>query len=219
MIIGISGKARSGKDQFGEYLASAFDKKYGRFFVRMGFADQLKTLCAYQFGLKRDQLYGDKKEVEDKRFPRRPTIISDDGGFKCGTIMEPICCWTPREIMQEVGSFYRKINYDHWVQTLDRWIKEQGYKNVLITDVRHLNECAYVRSNEGVLIRVVREEQKIHGMQHESETALDGFTDFDIEINNDGTLEDLYEAAENAADAILILETLSIQGGNYDGKS
>jgi hypothetical protein len=209
MIIGVSGKARSGKDQFGEYLTKHMREKHLRTLIHMAFATQLKMMCKTNFGLDDDQLWGDKKEIPDLRFAK------DGHGFSSN----PSDYWTPREIMQELGGFYRKITSNYWVMALDYEIKKGINRDVIVTDVRHLNECAYIKDSKGVLIRVVREDaDAIHGMEHESETALNEYTDFDIEIDNSGTLEDLDKAAENTSDAIITLERLMTKGGNYNGK-
>ena len=114
MIIGLHGKARSGKDQFGEYLITAFNHKQ-RYFEHMAFATQLKNMCKEHFELSDDQLWERGKnirETPDSRFVKQ--------GFPDGH------CWTPREIMQELGSFYRRINYDYWVYALDKEAKKRG---------------------------------------------------------------------------------------------
>jgi hypothetical protein len=211
MIVGISGKARSGKDQFAEYLQEIFDKKHHRYFAKMAFADELKMMCMTSFGLDHDQLWGDLKEIPDKRY-RKPVVNENAKPDEF--------YWTGREIMQAIGSFYRSIDYDFWVKQIDKSIKKTPeHTDFMITDVRHINECNYVKQN-GILVRVRRaaEERKIHGMDHESETALDdreqGY--FDIEINNNGTLEELKMAADDAAKAILMLEDMK-QGRSYNG--
>ncbi len=210
MIIGISGKARSGKDAFGEYLTECFKEKHQREFIHMAFAMQLKMMCKTHFDLDDEQLWGDKKETDDRRFRKNPP-------HKAGILMAQY--WTPREIMQELGGFYRKITYDYWVMALDHEMKKQNYKDIVITDVRHINECEYVKNNKGVVIRVIREDaDKIHGMDHESEIALNEYTGFDIEINNSGTLEDLYKAAENTSDAIITIERLMTKEEIYNGE-
>jgi len=202
--IGITGKARSGKNQFAEYLITAFNHKQ-IYYESMAFATQLKTMCRDHFGLSDDQLWERGKnlrEIPDERFDKDECIY-----------------WTPREIMQELGSFYRKIKSDYWVYALDQEIKKRNYDNVIITDVRHLNECAYIKENKGILIKITRNEvAEIHGMDHESETALNNYKDFDIEIKNDGTLDDLYEAARKILPAIMKLEKLMERGEMYNGK-
>ena len=223
IIIGLSGHARAGKDTFGEYLIECLKERHRRDFIHVAFAAQLKAMCKEHFELSDDQLWGDKKEIIDKRFRKAlvPKFADDDMGmgateFKCGTIREPLYdYWTSREIMQELGGFYRKIDSAFWIKALNIYLISNDIKDAIITDVRHINECEYVKINKGVIIKIFREDvAKIHGMQHESETALDdrpgGY--FDIEINNCGTLENLYDAAEDTSDAIIMLENMMKKG-------
>ena len=223
MIIGVHGHARVGKNQFAEYLIECLKERHQRDFREVAFATQLKTMCKNHFKLTYDQLWGDKKEIGDKRFRRAlvPKFADDDvgmgaTGFKCGTIREPLYdYWSPREIMQELGSFYRHIDYNFWVKTLDRHLKETGIEDAIITDVRHINECEYVKKNQGVLVKIIRESaDEIHGMQHESETALDDRPEgyFDLTIVNDWGLKELQVAAEEASDLIIMIEDLINKG-------
>jgi hypothetical protein len=214
MIIGLTAKARSGKDQFGEYLIKCFEDNHDRIFIKTAFADELKQMCSEQFGLSFDQLWGDKKEIPDDRFikPIRPFCTG------LGKDDLPNSYWTPREIMQEIGSFYRKIDYGFWVRALDKGLSKSDYKDFIITDVRHINECEYVKNKGGILIHIIREDaDKIHGMDHESETALNEYTNYDIEIDNNGTLDDLYKAAERTSDAIVTIERMMKKGEVYNG--
>jgi hypothetical protein len=190
------GKARVGKDTFSSFLIEEFDKQ-GRKFKGISFAYCLKNMCIDFFGLSHDQVYRDKKEYPDLRYVK---------GNGYGESSNPSDYWTPREIMQEVGSFFRKIDYNFWVRSLHDLIKSSTNTDWIITDVRHLNEAWYVKRN-GFLIKIIRENaDEIHGMNHESETALDDYTDYDMVINNDGTLEDLQNAAKDAVNLILKLE-------------
>lgn len=200
MIIGISGKARSGKDQFAEYLIEAFSKEYGREFKTTAFAHELKRICLRHFNLSREQLWGHDKE--------RMTSYGKNEMGRHGISSNPADYWTSREIMQAVGSFYRSIDYDFWVRKVDEKWKYANCPDLVITDVRHINECEYVKKN-GMLVKVIRNStDEIHGMDHESETALDGKPDdyFDIIIHNDGTLDDLKIAAEGATKYIMSLQ-------------
>jgi len=200
MITGIYGKARFGKDTLAAYLEDIFNHRYNINLVKLAFAGPLKRMCSEYFDLSISQLYGDKKEIPDSRYAR-----SAINGIY----------WTPREIMQAMGSFYRSIDYNFWVKALDKYITTNNLAHVIVTDARHINECEYIKKN-GILIKIVREgAPKIHGMQHESETALDDKEDsyFDIVINNDGSLQDLQKAAENLADALMKLNKLKQQGG------
>lgn len=188
MLIGISGKARSGKDTFADFLVDIFYSQFNRKFKTMAFADELKYLCKIQFGLSYEQLWGDSKEKIDYRYRKQ------DGGF-----------WTAREIMQAVCEFYRSVDADYWVKALDQSIKNSMDKDIIITDVRYPNEFNYVRENDGILVRIYRVGGPyINNAYHLSERALDNFSDnlFDIVIHNDKTLDYLYSVAQEVVEFV-----------------
>lgn len=203
MIIGIAGKARSGKNQLAKFLIEEFEKKYNRKFYEASFANELKHMCKFQFGLIDDQLWGGKKESADKRFPRSKWKHLDGG---------TMTHWTPREIMQEVGAFYRKIDYDFWVKRLKEFVYNEslkGNEDFIITDVRYINEAEFVKNKKGILVHINRDvANEIHGADHESETGLDVYEDFDIIINNNGSLSGLRRASHEAVDAIVSMKKL-----------
>ena len=211
MIIGVSGRARVGKDVLAEFIKEEFERKYNRRFYDAAFAFELKNMCKFQFGLDDDQLWGDKKEVEDKRFWK---------GYTENTIK---IYWTPREIMQEMGAFYRKIDRDFWVKGLRKFLSAEalkGRKDFIVIDVRYRNEVEFIKSRKGILIRVERdleEKDQIHGSAHESETNLDEYKDFDMYVDNNGDLADLKVASYNVIDGILSIEKLIKNGGIYNG--
>jgi hypothetical protein len=78
---------------------------------------------------------------------------------------------------------------------LEEW-EEGEYPNWIITDMRFPNEMQAIKANGGITIKVVRPHDKEIPLDlHPSETALDD-VEFDYEIVNDGTLEDLIEKVE-----------------------
>jgi hypothetical protein len=215
MKIGIVGHARVGKDTFAEYLIGCLKKRHQRDFKHVAFAKQLKTMCQEHFELSDEQLWGDKKEVDDKRFPRYGNLQYNPGGFRCGSLSDPLGYWSSREIMQELGGFYRKIDRDFWVKALNLYLITNDIKDAIITDVRHVNECEYVKINKGILIRIIRTDaDEIHGMQHESEIALDDRPDgyFDLTIVNNWSLKELEVVAEESSDIIINLENMINKG-------
>lgn len=64
--------------------------------------------------------------------------------------------------------------------------------NWLVTDVRFPNEATAIKERGGMLIRINRGGDVTHG-QHPSETALDDYAEWDVVIDNNGTLEELIE--------------------------
>ena len=177
MLIGITGKARVGKDTFTEMMVEELYKRTRSKFIMMAFANELKLRVQRDFDLTYDQLWGDSKEEEDVRYTK------PGGGY-----------WTGREIMQAYGEFYRSINNSFWVDNLFKIIEEKEYSNVVITDVRHPNEAEPVKDRGGYIIKVTsvrRKIQDIHGNNHISEVAMDNYENIDFYVRNDGTLEDL----------------------------
>ena len=62
MIIGISGKKRSGKDTISDYLIQEYK------FIKYGFADPIKDIAKIIFGFTEEQLYGNEKDIIDLRW-------------------------------------------------------------------------------------------------------------------------------------------------------
>ena len=201
MIIGVSGKARSGKDTFAEYLSYALSEKTKNSYVMMAWAHALKSGCQRDFDLSYDQLYGEHKETPDKRYYRG---MRYHGGVRADNDDLPSLYWTAREILQAYGEFYRTIDKDFWIKALFKTIKEKEYKNVIITDCRHPNEVDAVHEHGGYHIRVIRPNlPKIHGMEHISETALDNYENTDYTIINEFGLKELEQAAREVADFLI----------------
>jgi hypothetical protein len=200
MIIGISGKARSGKDTFAEMLAKELQKKTGNAYVLMAYAHELKLRVQKDFDMSYEQLWGSEKEVQDKRYPK-----ADEGGFM--TTSDANAYWTPREILQAYGQFFRTINYNFWVDYLFRVVEEKEYKNILVTDLRHINEVDAVVDRGGYHIRVERDDKDtVHNEQHISETALDNGHRVDFTVVNNFTLEHLEFGAGEVADFLIEIE-------------
>jgi hypothetical protein len=197
MIIGISGKARSGKDTFANMLAEEMNKVSYPPYVMMAFAHELKTRCQTAFDMSYEQLWGEDKEVPDKRYIKEhkdPRPIAEqlkEVGMIPGSPVDVY--WTAREIMQDYGAFYRTIDNQFWIKNLFRVAEDKEYTNIIITDVRYHNEAGYIQHKKGgYVIRVERDSKDdVHNMQHPSEIELDDYGNFDFTVNNNGTLDDL----------------------------
>ena len=204
MIVGISGKARSGKDTFAEMLATELNKVSYPAYVMMAFAHELKTKCQADFDLTYEQLWGDDKEIYDQRYPKMrgapPYCLGNRDDGKGLEFMEERKHWTAREIMQDYGAFFRSIDSEFWIKNLFRVAEDKEYTNVIVTDVRYKNEADYIIDNGGYVIRVDRENKDdVHNMAHPSEVELDDYKRFDFVVNNSGTLEDLKNRATDCS--------------------
>lgn len=181
IVIGITGRKRSGKDTVGKYLID----EYG--FVRVAYADALKEACKIIFGFSDEQVYGDDlKEINDEYWNH-----------------------SPREILQKVGTeLFRErlpqicsnISNDIWIRSVDRQIqnlRKQGHTRFVITDVRFPNELDFIAKYKGRSWKVERPSIIIDPSipVHASEAMIDEFK-CDVVFVNDQSLEDLYDTVE-----------------------
>ena len=108
--------------------------------------------------------------------------------------------YTIRQLLQKFGTEVgRSISPNLWVDCFMNNYKtelEEGLtKNWIVTDVRFENEANAIRENGGILIRINRNT----GLNdtHISETALDDYKDFDLVIDNNGTIDELIDKVYN----------------------
>ena len=182
MIIGISGKAGSGKDTAAKMLEVLYanpdisyedfvNRKYKNFvdIEVVHFADILKETVQALFAI---------GEWETNTQEGKKVTISWIGK-------------TVRELLQEVGQGLRDaIDPDVWVKAL--FANTEDWANIIIADVRYPNELEAIKERGGVLIRIDR--NGAGAGNHSSETALDDYNDWDFHIGNNGSMEELFEA-------------------------
>lgn len=112
----------------------------------------------------------------------------------------------PRKLLQTLGTdiIRNKIDKDFFVKRLCDDIKVYSYYFDIITisDARFPNEIDIPREmfNNVVTIKVVRDNFESpltdSELNHQTETALDSYNDFDFILKNDGTIPDLYKKVE-----------------------
>ena len=183
MIIGISGKALSGKDTSANMLKRLYmypdttykfyannlkDMKVYAPVIIVHFADMLKETAKVMCDL-------DDWDVNDQD-GKRQTIK-----------------WlgiTVRELLQKLGTCVRQgIDNEFWIKSL--YAENEYVENIIIADVRFPEEVKSIKDRGGIVLRLVRD--GAGAGNHISETALDDYTDWDYVIENNGTLEDLFE--------------------------
>jgi hypothetical protein len=163
MIIGLSGYARSGKDEVAKILV----EDYG--FTRLAFADKIRQLL-----LAIDPSLGG---------PKLSTIVAEYGWDVAKSKAEV------RTLLQHLGVAARNLIDEHiWVTTVLNQIEEND-KNYVITDVRFENEAVAIKLMGGQLWRVKR--LGVGPVNnHVSESELDWYKVDQIFVNN-GSIEDL----------------------------
>lgn len=177
-IVGISGRAGSGKDTVAEMIHRILETRGGDT-TTICFAKPLKDIaqiCGYSY----DQLY-DQNHKND---------------------VSPLWNMSGRKFLQFVGTelFRNNIDPDFWVKLYENNVKtaiKKYYFPVLTPDVRFANESQSIKRMGGIVVYVDR--PGISTMTHESE-KLEGI-DPDYIINNVGSLIDLknkvYEFIDN----------------------
>ncbi len=170
-LIGITGKARSGKDAVAKFAWA----QYG--FTRIAFADPVKMAAQAKFGLTPEQTWSDElKEV----------VIPHWG-------------MTPRQIFQMEGTEAGRNVFggDLWIKRfMLSYNLLKGTDDIVVPDVRFDNEASAIRSLGGIVIEIRRGVAGLTGASgaHVSESGLS--LPADHVIDNNGTLEDLYAAFE-----------------------
>ena len=168
-IIGITGKAGSGKDTIGTYLNMRYK------FFHESLAAPIKRLV-------KDVFVVDGKAMND-RIGREEQLANWPD-------------WTVRKMLQHVGTemFRATFGEDIWVKSLCLRLREIDYDKFVITDVRFPNERDYLRKEYGLnftLIRVVRPgyDGAVSGIPgHASEAHV---LESDFVLDNTGTVADL----------------------------
>lgn len=211
MIIGICGAKGSGKSTTANILKELVPGA-----VDIAFADPMKEFCKKVFDFSKEQLWGPSEEREkpDERYPRsRPHLwVKAPYSLKTCARCRAIYCaqhsetcddfLTPREALQQLGTEWGRACYPEvWVEygirrakallrpDLERW---GGVSLVIVTDVRFQNEADAIRAAGGKVLRVTRPgcgTSDSHASEAEAATM-----DVDLEIPNDGTLDDLKKA-------------------------
>lgn len=147
MIVGLVGKAETGKSTLANFLVEELN------FREFAFASSLKKHA--------------KKYLK----------------------IDPLDKIKNRNILQGFGQFVRdEIDKDFWIKKLHEEAVYFLEDNIVISDVRYVNESKYIKDNGGILLRIERD---VPTMLHPSETEQDEI-DCDFVIKNNGSLHDFH---------------------------
>jgi len=197
-IIAICGLIGSGKDTVADYLCNFHQYK------RDSFASTLKDAISRIFGWDREMLEGrtkysrDWREQVDQWWSTRLNIPN----------------LTPRWVLQNWGTEVCRQGFhdDIWIASLENRLRNTK-DNVVITDCRFANEVKSLRSLGATILRIKRgddpewfetAQKSIELMKiqypnvHSSEYAW-AQTNFDYVIDNNGTIDELYQKLKNLA--------------------
>ena len=178
MIIGLIGQKQQGKSTFANHII----KEYG--FEEYSFAGSLKEACKIIFCLDDEQMNGSLKETMDERWGMSPR----DMFVEVGTSLF-------REHLPSINSnFNEEIGENIWVKRFEfwyaKWNKENPNKNLVVSDVRFMNEARVIKNLGGTLIGI---KGKVHFHEAHITEMLINYCPCKIYIENKGTLEEYYE--------------------------
>lgn len=184
MIIGLCGKAGSGKSRIADFICNHYHAH------PLAFADALRLAVApislFLHKGNEEQTHHSIYDGKDKPLPH-------------------INC-TARDLFRGFGDVMRSYDPDAFVKLTDMKIDfvTQYYKSrgidtsIVIEDCRYANEAEYIKSKGGVLIQIVRNETR-ELKPHSSEKGIPPKY-IDSVVSNTGTISDLMEHAFGLAD-------------------
>jgi hypothetical protein len=219
IILGVSGKIGSGKNYITENVFLPELYKIAQ--------DNHTQIMPYYFS------FGDHLKVECLCRVPYDELNQTDGYY--GFFVEKT--QATRDKLQKYGTENGRNVYhqDVWVRAIDTWINIQmerlnnlkkhlnNANKILpvfvISDIRFMNEAEYVRSKNGILIRINAPNRTLHRvrseakgdtqtmdkiMSHASEISLDDY-DFDNQINNDlVSIDEIKEKCQSIINKILV---------------
>ncbi len=187
MIYGLVGAVGSGKDTVGQYLV----ERHG--FKQLAFAKKVKDVAHLVFGWDRVMLEGQTRESREWR-----------------EVVDPYWGISPRQALQKIGTemFRDHIHPETWVKSVLKEILADPDANYVITDCRFENEVAAIRALGGRILAIKRGAEPAWAAEARSGAACPAgvhVTDWNVFrlqchasvlIQNDGTLDNLYETLE-----------------------
>lgn len=191
MIIGAAAQLNSGKDVLCDYLLEELNFK-NKFWKRAAFANAVKNVYENSFGVNREFIEKWKRSSDSP----------------------PGMNMSVRKGLQFIGDGFRQIKSDIWI---DIAFRENIDNNIIISDVRYINEAKEIKKRGGINILIHRlgflnddpnpsESQLRPLVEYCLKNLNDGeiiFSNlsnppedikyYDLFLNNDGTLQDFYD--------------------------
>ena len=176
-IIAIGCQKSVGKSTLSKFLMTILRKRNtGLKIEQISFAEGVKDVSFQVFGwmgLKPGAYY--ENHYNEKEIP-----------LECGL--------TPRDIWIAVGNKMREIDEKAWIESA---LANSTADIIIISDLRYLTEAISLIERKACLVRVQRD---VPRGTDPAEVSLLDWADWCQDIDNNGTLSDLYQKAEMLAD-------------------
>lgn len=185
MIIGFTGKKRSGKSTSAQYLES-------KGFTRLNFKDALIAEVKERMPLVLDEIIkllerndydGMKKLNHDNLFEDYSDVI--------------------RALLKNYGTDVRRAdNQDYWTT---KWLKKAQHSGfVVVDDVRFLNEAQAIRDMGGMIVRIIRSDMQSTDT-HASETEMDQIVPDQVIAVETGHQDEMYASLDGMLEELNFL--------------
>ena len=191
-LIGLYGKARSGKDTVASFLTDTYKNHY-----QIAFADPLKVAASEAFGIPLDHFHqGEIKELTNPLWEVSPRQIAQFFGTEM--------------FRETISKLIPNIGSDFWIKRLairlnNEYVPEdQGEYDsndtMVISDVRFQNEYDWIIENGGSIIHLTRDgaDGNIGIPNHASEQTINLHNKERTYVcDNNGTIADLHRNVAN----------------------
>lgn len=187
-IIGLSGFARTGKDEAAKVLVEEFG------FTQIAFADRLRSFLYDLNPIVRHHMKPSDSLYWAEEFPFLKDVIDEYGwdGYKETVWKDEI-----RRLLQRLGTEAGRQNLGDtiWIDSAFRGLPDDA--KIVVSDPRFFNEFDAIRARGGQVWRVNRP-----GVgplnDHASENEATDYPHFYCQLLNDGTLDDYREQVRMA---------------------
>lgn len=185
-LIGILGRKRSGKDTIGNYMVERYN------YNRYAFADPIKDIIKIMFDLSEQQLNEDKEKIDERWGVSPRTFLQKFGTEICRNNLE---------------TYIPNINLDGetlWIKLFRIFYEKNKDKDIVITDVRFLDELNVIKSCGGKIVKVNRD--NLEKDIHISEKDIDSYDNelIDYFVDNNYTFEDLFSQMDTFLNLIIL---------------
>ena len=179
MVIGLSGKIRSGKSRVAKIFKKVLEKE-GKTCEIKSFASPIYEIVS--------ELY--RTDVEQVKKDKRDNLIVLMNNSRYNGAGSDFFASSYREILQKIGTTARdRADEDIWVNALFGYDNEKGKGDFtwtsdywIIDDVRFPNEAKRILECNGKLIRINRPDAEDN--EHIIENSLNDWQDWDLVIEN-----------------------------------
>jgi hypothetical protein len=148
LLLGLVGPIGAGKDTAAAYL----EDQYG--FVAIAFADPVRDML----GALAEHADVDGAWLTERALKEQPM---------------PVLGRSYRELARSLGTSWGRnlLNQSWWVRIAHHKFTQARARgdNVVVTDVRHLNEAEWLRGNGGYLVSIERDGRQFNSLAHDSE--------------------------------------------------